>query len=360
MESTNQAIFNPHLSNLASKFGATDYSVENLPASVKRRIYALKHLQSQHASLEANFQEEVLALEKKYLDLYRPLYEKRSALVNGSQEPTDEEIKSGREVDAKERGEESNVEETKKEEESEETPVTGVPEFWLTAMKNHLQLAELITERDEEALKHLVDIRLAYLDKPGFRLEFEFASNDFFENTVLSKTYYYQEKPGYGGDFVYDRAEGTEIKWKDPSKNLSITLQTKVQRRKGTSETRVVKKTVSTDTFFSFFAPPSIPADDEVVDEDDLETLEAKLEADYELGEEFKDKLIPHAVDWFTGKALEYEDVDADDYDDGLLGDEDNEDDDEEDLDELDDDDDEIDDAKPKSKGDKAPECNQQ
>lgn len=30
-------------------------------------------------------------------------------------------------------------------------------------------------------------------------------------------------------------------------------------------------------------------------------------------GEEFKDKIIPHAVDYFTGKALEYEDFEGDD-----------------------------------------------
>lgn len=31
------------------------------------------------------------------------------------------------------------------------------------------------------------------------------------------------------------------------------------------------------------------------------------------LGEEFKEKIIPHAVDFFTGKALDYEDYDDED-----------------------------------------------
>jgi nucleosome assembly protein 1-like 1 len=34
------------------------------------------------------------------------------------------------------------------------------------------------------------------------------------------------------------------------------------------------------------------------------------LELDYQLGEDIKEKLIPRAVDWFTGEALAYEDVD--------------------------------------------------
>ncbi|WAQ83057.1 hypothetical protein PtA15_3A424 [Puccinia triticina] len=37
----------------------------------------------------------------------------------------------------------------------------------------------------------------------------------FFENTFLKKTYYYQDKVNYTGKFVYDRVEGTKIKWKD-------------------------------------------------------------------------------------------------------------------------------------------------
>jgi nucleosome assembly protein 1-like 1 len=37
-------------------------------------------------------------------------------------------------------------------------------------------------------------------------------------------------------------------------------------------------------------------------------TLDEKLEMDYEVGESIKEKLIPRAVDWFTGEALQYED----------------------------------------------------
>ena len=44
------------------------------------------------------------------------------------------------------------------------------------------------------------------------------------------------------------------------------------------------------------------------------------MELDYQLGEDIKEKLIPRAVDWFTGEALQYEEMDEDmeegDYDD--------------------------------------------
>lgn len=98
---------------------------------------------------------------------------------------------------------------------------------------------------------------------------------------------------------MFDHAEGTEINWKE-GKNLSVRVETRKQRHKTSNKTRIVKKTVACETFFNFFAPPAIPEDDE---EDIDEDLDKKLEEDYEIGEFFKEELIPRAVDWFTGKA---------------------------------------------------------
>ncbi|KAI8356776.1 nucleosome assembly protein-domain-containing protein [Choanephora cucurbitarum] len=351
------AAANPALMNmLQGKLG--NLLGEPLPASVQRRINGLKYLQSKHTELEGKFQEEVLALEKKYLELYRPLYTKRAEVVSGQYEPTEEEVAIGAKVDEEdddeEEGEAEKQEKEKKmDEDEEETPVTGIPEFWLTALKTHPQIGDTISEEDCEALKHLVDIRMTYLEKPGFRLEFEFAENDFFTDKILTKTYHYQDNVS-GGDYVYDFAEGCEIHWKD-GKDLTVTVETKKQRHKGTNKTRVVKRTVPAETFFNFFNPPTIPEDENELDEEEAEGLDAKLEADYEMGEEFKEKIIPHAVDFFTGKALEYEDYDdEDDFEDDFLTDEDNEDDDEDDED----DDDDDDDAQP-AKGENAPECKQ-
>lgn len=96
-------------------------------------------------------------------------------------------------------------------------------------------LSEIITERDAGALKHLVDIRVSYLlpsdSKPGFKLSFTFTPNEYFENEILEKTYLYQEEVGYTGDFVYDHAIGTEIKWKD-DKDLTKEFEIKKQRNK--------------------------------------------------------------------------------------------------------------------------------
>src|SRR5208282_4386258 len=136
----------------------------------------------EHSKLEAEFQEEVLQLEKKYFAKFTPLYEKRARIVNGAAEPTEEEVKAGEEdEDAEETNE--GAEEAVKPVDSSEV-VAGIPEFWLSAMKNQVSLAEMITDRDEAALKHLTDVRMEYLDKPGFRLIFEFGENEFFTNKV--------------------------------------------------------------------------------------------------------------------------------------------------------------------------------
>lgn len=303
----------------------------------------MKGIQKEHSKLEAQFQEEVLQLEKKYFEKFTPLYQKRAAIVNGIAEPTEDEVKAGEEDEEPEEGEGEDV----AKEESTEPKVDGpgVPEFWLSAMKNQISLAEMITDRDEGALKYLTDIRMEYLDKPGFRLIFEFAENDYFTNKTITKTYYYQNESGYGGDFIYDHAEGDKIDWK-AGRDLTVRIEQKKQRNKSqyhllvlrprpaianflcaldTKQTRIVKKTVPTESFFNFFSPPKAPTDED--DDDAASDIEERLELDYQLGEDIKEKLIPRAIDWFTGEALAYEELEEDDFE-GEFDEEDDEDDD--------------------------------
>ena len=68
--------------------------------------------------------------------------------------------------------------------------------------------------------------------------------------------------------------------------------------------------------------------------------VEERLELDYQLGEDIKEKLIPRAIDWFTGEALQFEELD-DDLDEGDF--EDDDDDEDDDVSEDRDDDEESD-----------------
>ncbi|KAJ1673546.1 histone chaperone [Spiromyces aspiralis] len=328
---------------LDSLIGASSGYVESLPKPIHDRVNALRAVQGQHTELETQFHKELYELEKKFSKLYEPLYKRRADIVNGIIEPTPEEIEKGAKIEAEENEPEEGEQEKSgiKEESSEGAEAKneaaeskaagntakGIPEFWSTALQNHPRLSDLITERDTEALKFLTNISLQYLDggdaeqQLGFKLIFEFSENPFFENSQLVKTYYYTltDDPG---NMTFHKAEGTEIKWK-PDHDLTVTTETKKQRHKATNRTRVIKRTVPAETFFSFF--------DTITEEQLAESPEMpeRVEAEYDLGEEFKEQIIPHAIDWFTGKALSRalsESEFDDEYYDGGFDDEDFED----------------------------------
>ncbi|ODQ64960.1 NAP-domain-containing protein [Nadsonia fulvescens var. elongata DSM 6958] len=349
----NPALMSMIQGKLGSLVGKPSGYIESLPKAVKKRITGLKGLQRDQFELETQFQQELAQLEKKFLALYQPLYEKRSQVIKGDVEPTEQDLENGKLFEEERKAEfadfesdeeESRIEEIEDEEQEqgeEQELLVGIPEFWLTALRNFPNFSESITERDEQALRNLVDIRMSYLDKPGFRLEFEFTPNMFFTNTVLTKTYYYREEIAYGGDYLYSHAEGDVINWTSPELNLTISIQKRKQRNKHTKQTRTIEKTLPVDSFFNFFSPPKVPVLDSDQEEEDLneedfpEDLEERLEVDYQLGEEIKEKLIPRAVDWFTGDALQYdnmEEFDGDEFE-GDSDDSDEEEDDDSDSD---------------------------
>lgn len=115
-----------------------------------------------------------------------------------------------------------------------------------------------------------------------------------------------------------------------------------------TKQTRTIKKSVPTDSFFNFFSPPKPPkpteGDEDGDGKDDASEpssdIEERLEIDYGIGEDFKEKLIPRAVDWFTGEALQFEQLGDDADEEGMFEDEDDE-----DEDDLSDDKDEDEDS---------------
>ncbi|KAJ5541984.1 hypothetical protein N7461_007987 [Penicillium sp. DV-2018c] len=326
----NPALVSMIQGKLGQLVGRSSGYIESLPPSVRRRVAGLKGIQKEHSKLEAQFQEEVLELEKKYFAKFTPLYERRSTIVNGGVEPTEAEVEAGKEDELDEEDEETKEEDSKKE---EGAPQNGIPEFWLSAMKNQISLAEMITERDEEALKHLVDIRMEYLDRPGFRLIFEFSENEFFTNKTITKTYYYKDESGYGGDFIYDHAEGSEIHWKE-DKDLTLRLESKKQRNKSEHQADPRRQDqCAYRILLQLLLPPQPPTDEDDDDESVASDIEERLELDYQLGEDIKEKLIPRAIDWFTGEALQFEELGEDMGDE--FEDEDDEDEDEEDDEEL-------------------------
>jgi nucleosome assembly protein 1-like 1 len=74
------------------------------------------------------------------------LYERRQAIITGKAEPTDGDVEAGKAADSDDEDDEE--EEEKSTEEGAD--VKGIPEFWLTALKNAMPIAEQITDNDEE------------------------------------------------------------------------------------------------------------------------------------------------------------------------------------------------------------------
>ena len=95
---------------LGNLVGAPSNYLSTLGPDVRRRVKGLKSLQNKHSVLEADFQKEILALEKKYLALYTPLYEKRAEFISGKAEPTEAEVEDGVSEDEEEEDEEEDDE----------------------------------------------------------------------------------------------------------------------------------------------------------------------------------------------------------------------------------------------------------
>ncbi|KAD1735743.1 hypothetical protein E3N88_42382 [Mikania micrantha] len=257
------------LQNLAGQHSDV---LESLSPAVRKRVEVLREIQSEHDELEAKFFEERAALEAKYQKLYAPLYSKRYDIVNG--------------VEGDAANDESAMDADDKAKEEK-----GVPSFWLNAMKNNEILVEEISERDEEALKYLKDIKWCRIDDPkGFKLEFFFDANPFFKNSVLTKTYHMidDDEP------ILEKAIGTEIEWL-PGKCLTQKILKK-KPKKGSKNAKPITKTEKCDSFFNFFNPPQVPEDEDDIDEELAEELQNQMEQDYDIGRVVLSMLVVNRV----------------------------------------------------------------
>jgi nucleosome assembly protein 1-like 1 len=185
-------------------------------------------------------------------------------------------------------------------------------------------------------LAFLTDITCAPLgeDVHGFTLSFHFSANPHFSNSVLTKSYKWADED----EDMLEEAKGTAINW-SAGKDTTV----KVMKKKPKKGGKPLTKLEPCESFFRFFSPPEVPGEDDELSEEESEALQDAMEADYEMGAVIRDEIIPSAVSWFTGAAVQGEE------DEDEEGDE--EEDDEEDEDEDEDDEGEEGPAKAKAKG---------
>ncbi|CAH8529569.1 unnamed protein product [Heterobilharzia americana] len=307
-----------------------------LPVPVRRRVRALKKLQYETLKIDSDFYKELFELEVKYDAKHQQIFTKRRDIISGEVEPNDEECDwpTDDELDM------DNLSERLKDKVSvtkncnngaTEAETKGVTDFWLKTLENISLFDEMVQEHDRDILKHLVDVKcvLHTGEESGFTLEFYFSPNEYFTNSVLTKRYYFNYEIPSDDPFGYEgpeivRTKGCIINW-NPGKNVTVKLIKKVQKRKSGGAKRTVTKSVREDSFFNFFAPPAESLSDDL--DEDTELL---LESDFKLGQFLRESVIPRAVLYFTGEAVDSEFDDEDDLDDEISDEDDDDDEDDE------------------------------
>ncbi|XP_037341118.2 protein SET isoform X1 [Pungitius pungitius] len=214
--------------------------------SEKEQQEAIEHIdevQNEIDRLNEQASEEILKVEQKYNKLRQPFFQKRSDLI------------------------------------------AKIPNFWVTTFVNHPQVSALLGEEDEEALHYLSRVEVTEFEdiKSGYRIDFYFDENPYFENKALSKEFNVNES----GDPV---SKSSEIKWK-AGKDLT--------KRTGQTSNKAGKKRQheEPESFFTWFTDHSDAGADE-------------------LGEVIKDDIWPNPLQYYLVPDMEDEEGDGDDDDD--------------------------------------------
>lgn len=245
---------------------------DQLPEEIRDKVKELRKLHEQRVQQEKDFEAERVALLMKYQALEKPLWDERRRVLGAAEEGV---------------------------------ACTNIENFWCQAMCNSSLLREawITGDRDHEALGYLLDVRCNLMeDANSYAFEFEFAPNPFFEEKILTKTYVVDEdgEPGPG--------EGCDITWK-AGKNLTVKIKKKKRGGKGRP---AITKSEPCETCFNWFQTIQMPDSDEELDEDAAEEFQERFECDFDIGMCLKDKIIPHAVMWYTGEAEDSDEEDSD------------------------------------------------
>lgn len=156
---------------------------------------------------------------------------------------------------------------------------TPIAFYWKTAIENAKFFP--INDKDKEILKYLTNIEIKHdeTDKKSFTAYFTFATNSFFDHTVLEKAYKFNKK-----EDSYTESKATEIKWKGEAPNIKV-VKKKIKKGKNIVNVTKEKKVAS---FFNIF---------EEEDEEEEETMDSpdlSSEADF-----IQNDLLPFSMEYF-------------------------------------------------------------
>lgn len=280
--------------------------------SIKLKLNQIKSLVVKRLNLEKEFRLEQSILEEKYEAEYAPLYKERAEIINGTKKIVSEEIKDVLKG--------VNLPSTPEAE-------NGIPDYWLTCLKNSSQFSEMINEKDENILKHLTNINLSFKPNGDFSLHFHFSQNEYFKHETLYRNFILDEK------MTIKKIESSKIEWNSEELNPTVAKKKKKLKNKNKpNEVKTIVKVEEVPSFFNFFKDYTAieghshkvhkKSDDE--DEEEIDENEF-IDEEYELGIFFKDELIPYSLEYY----LDIVDEDDDEEEEEDDEDEEDEDDDE-------------------------------
>uniref|UniRef100_A0A5F8HFV3 SET nuclear proto-oncogene n=1 Tax=Monodelphis domestica TaxID=13616 RepID=A0A5F8HFV3_MONDO len=243
-------------------------ALETLEKEQQEAVERIDEVQNEIDKLNEQASAEILKVEQNYNQLRQPFFQKRSEWI------------------------------------------AKIPDFWVTTLISHPQLSSLLGEEDEEALHHLTRIEVIEFEdvKSGYRIDFYFEENPYFENKVISKEFHLDES----GDLA---SKSTEIQWKS-GKDLT-TRPCQILNKGGRKRLRE-----EPDSFFTWFTDHTDAGADE-------------------LGELIKDDIWLNPLQYYLVSDIDHEEGEGEGNGDEIVGLEDSDGDEEDSEEDEEDDDDE-------------------
>ena len=270
--------------------------------NLKKKLVAIKKLVCERMSLEKDFKKEHNKLDYKYEQLYKPFYERRQKIIEGEEKPDFEKIRE-KLAELK-----INEEEAKKEKEDEK----GIPEFWYKVLLNNQDI--MINERDKDVLKKLKLIKCTPEENGNFSLEFFFEPNDYFTNEVLKREFILDE------DCDIKEIKSDEIQWKSDAMNTTIEIKQKKVKNKRTKQVKTITKKEKIPSFFSSFKhfekKEGENKEEKDEEDEDEEGEELTIDDEYDMALQYKEEIIPYAIEYYLGIADDGEDLPEEDEED--------------------------------------------
>ncbi|XP_054153966.1 nucleosome assembly protein 1-like 1-B [Oppia nitens] len=276
---------------------------------LSRQIKALKKLQFEKLKIDGLVAEEIFNVVAKHENNYNSIYEKRRAIISGEIEPTDTDCKLDDDIEDKD--EELGYILVNQSKPTNGSLIKGIPGFWLKTMKEVMDLNKWIEKKDEPVLEYLSDIRINYgQNQQKIELKFSFATNEFFRNTSLTKTYEIMfgpnpNNPWFLNDYYPIASKGCVIDWK---KGKDVT------KLNNTTDGKSYEK--NKDSFFDLFNDSLLGRKTDPKKSDNYNNeIQDFLWDDWNLSQLLIKKLVPNAILYFTGDIIESESESSDSED---------------------------------------------